>query len=79
MRPDRLALKKMLNDIPPSDMLLMENQTRELFARAVEMLKTGPETTAASHALDVRLPIAIWGIILNSTVDTERVPLLRFV
>lgn len=45
-------MKRVLDDVSPADVLLMEAQTREIFARAVEALKNGTGA-AAENALDV--------------------------
>jgi hypothetical protein len=52
LRPDRTALRNRLNEIPPSDVLLLEGQSRELFQRAVDAVKSG-KGVAPLHALDV--------------------------
>lgn len=54
-RPDRAALRRLLNDLGPDDVLHFEARTNELFARAVGTLKTG-SGAAPSNALDVCLP-----------------------
>ncbi|CAM1509292.1 Fc.00g030310.m01.CDS01 [Cosmosporella sp. VM-42] len=51
LRPDRPALRRVLNEISPSDALLLEGRTRELFARAIETVKVG-HGAAQLHALD---------------------------
>lgn len=53
LKPDRKALRTILNNIRPSDILLFEAQTQELFARAIAALKSG-HASAPSNALDVR-------------------------
>jgi hypothetical protein len=58
LKPDRAALRQLLHDISPSDMLMLESRTRELFARAIEALKDG-QHAAPKNSLDVnftRLP-----------------------
>ncbi|KAF4467117.1 hypothetical protein FALBO_6013 [Fusarium albosuccineum] len=51
LRPDRAVLRRLLNELSPSDVLLLEVRTRELFARAVATLKGG-HGLAQLHALD---------------------------
>jgi hypothetical protein len=51
LKPDRKALRTILNNIRPSDILLFEAQTQELFARAIAALKSG-HASAPSNALD---------------------------
>ncbi|CAG9944150.1 unnamed protein product [Clonostachys rosea f. rosea IK726] len=50
-RQDRAALRSILNEIPPDEILVLESRTRELFARAVETLKHGRGSSPA-NALD---------------------------
>lgn len=52
LRPDRPALRKLLDGMGPADMLAMEERTRELFARAVAAVKSG-QGVADLHALGV--------------------------
>ncbi|KPM41206.1 hypothetical protein AK830_g5334 [Neonectria ditissima] len=51
LRPDRAILRTVLSELTPSDVLLREDRTRELFARAVAILKAG-HGVAPLHALD---------------------------
>ncbi|KAH7320265.1 hypothetical protein B0I35DRAFT_408946 [Stachybotrys elegans] len=51
LRPDRTILRSILNEIPPSHVLLLEAQTQELFSRAVAAVKNG-SSLARLHALD---------------------------
>ncbi|TDZ24839.1 UPF0588 membrane protein [Colletotrichum orbiculare MAFF 240422] len=51
LRPDRAALRKILDGLGPADMLALEEDTRELFARAVAAVKSG-QGVADLHALD---------------------------
>ncbi|KOS22775.1 UPF0588 membrane protein [Escovopsis weberi] len=51
LRPDRAALRQILDGMRPGDVLLLEAQMRELFARAVAAVK-GAKGNAPSHALD---------------------------
>ncbi|KAK1448684.1 hypothetical protein CMEL01_07999 [Colletotrichum melonis] len=51
LRPDRPALKRILDGLGPADMLALEEHTRELFARAVTAMKSG-QGVADLHALD---------------------------
>lgn len=50
--PNRAALRDILGGLRPSEVVLLEGQTRELFGRAVKTVKGG-KGVAASHALDV--------------------------
>ncbi|QPH09831.1 hypothetical protein C2857_000854 [Epichloe festucae Fl1] len=51
LRPDRQSLRNLLNNIPPSDVLLFEGRTREIFSKAITAVKTG-QGLAPQHALD---------------------------
>ncbi|KAJ4142666.1 hypothetical protein NW754_010105 [Fusarium falciforme] len=51
LRPDRAALRRLLNELSPSDVLQFEVRTRELFARAIASVKGG-NSFAQLHALD---------------------------
>ncbi|KAK2753976.1 DUF1741 domain containing protein [Colletotrichum kahawae] len=51
LRPDRAALRRILDGLGPADMLALEEQTRELFSRAVGAVKSG-QGVADLHALD---------------------------
>ncbi|KAL2259292.1 hypothetical protein VTK26DRAFT_7095 [Humicola hyalothermophila] len=51
LRPDRPALRQILDEIGPNDLLHLEQQTRQLFARAIATLKN-PYGVADLHALD---------------------------
>lgn len=53
LRPDVAKLKETLGRMRPSDVLSRENQTRELFARAIVTLKES-RGLAQIHALEVR-------------------------
>lgn len=55
LRPERPALKRLLEELGPGDMLVLEEQTRELFAQCVEAIKGG-RGVAEGHALDVSFP-----------------------
>ncbi|KAF6817392.1 hypothetical protein CPLU01_13593 [Colletotrichum plurivorum] len=50
LRPDRPALRRLLDGLGPAAMLAMEERTRELFARAVAAVKSG-QGVADLHAL----------------------------
>ncbi|KAM0451672.1 hypothetical protein ACHAPV_009820 [Trichoderma viride] len=51
LRPDRPTLRKILNDIHPADLLLLEGRTRELFSQAIAAVKDG-KGSAPLYALD---------------------------
>ncbi|GJN75141.1 hypothetical protein VFPFJ_06687 [Purpureocillium lilacinum] len=51
LRPDRATLRTILSDLSPADVLHLEPQTRDLFARAIDAVKTG-QGRAPLHALD---------------------------
>ncbi|GAB0144029.1 hypothetical protein EsHS_00004524 [Epichloe bromicola] len=51
LRPDPQSLRNLLNDISPSDVLLFEGRTREIFSKAIAAVKTG-QGLAPQHALD---------------------------
>ncbi|UNI19775.1 hypothetical protein JDV02_005932 [Purpureocillium takamizusanense] len=51
LRPDRATLRTILADLSPTDVLHLEPQTRDLFARAIDTVKTG-QGRAPLHALD---------------------------
>ncbi|KAL2265841.1 hypothetical protein VTJ83DRAFT_6941 [Remersonia thermophila] len=51
LRPDRPSLREILDDIDPNELLQLEHQTRQLFARAVGALRN-PFGVADLHALD---------------------------
>ncbi|GKT66083.1 DUF1741 domain containing protein [Colletotrichum tofieldiae] len=51
LRPDRAALRRILDGLGPAGMLALEEHTRELFARAVAAVKSG-QGVADLHALD---------------------------
>src|SRR5690606_8071415 len=53
LRPDRLALKWILDELGPADILQLDGQTRDLFSRAVTAIKSG-RNGADVHALEVR-------------------------
>ncbi|KAG5977859.1 hypothetical protein E4U55_006482 [Claviceps digitariae] len=51
LRPDCRSLRKLLNDMSPSDVLLFEGRTREIFNKAIAAVKSG-QGLAPRHALD---------------------------
>ncbi|KAF4982807.1 hypothetical protein FZEAL_1659 [Fusarium zealandicum] len=51
LRPDRAVLRRLLDELRPSDVLLLEVRTRELFARAIATVKSG-HALMQLHALD---------------------------
>ncbi|KAK1963459.1 DUF1741-domain-containing protein [Colletotrichum sublineola] len=51
LRPDRAALRRILDGLGPAAILALEEHTRELFARAVAAVKSG-QGVADLHALD---------------------------
>ncbi|KAM0513139.1 hypothetical protein ACHAPE_008177 [Trichoderma viride] len=51
LRPDRPTLRKMLDEIHPGDLLLLEGRTRELFSQAIAAVKDG-KGSAPLYALD---------------------------
>ncbi|KAG6016991.1 hypothetical protein E4U54_008647 [Claviceps lovelessii] len=51
LRPDLQSLRKLLNDMSPSNVLLLEGRTREIFNKAIAAVKTG-QGLAPQHALD---------------------------
>ncbi|PTB70082.1 DUF1741-domain-containing protein [Trichoderma citrinoviride] len=51
LRPDRPTLRRILNDIHPADLLLLEERTRELFSQAIAAVKNG-KGLAPLYALD---------------------------
>ncbi|KAK1975438.1 hypothetical protein LZ30DRAFT_754117 [Colletotrichum cereale] len=51
LRPDRAALRQILDSLGPAAILALEEHTRELFARAVAAVKSG-QGVADLHALD---------------------------
>lgn len=59
LRPDRAALRRILDGLGPVDMLALEDHTRELFSRAVAAVKSG-QGVADLHALDVSLSNSLW-------------------
>lgn len=56
MRPDRPALKRILDGVKPGDLLHLEGQTRSLFSEAMTAAKTG-KNDADIHSLDVCPPL----------------------
>ncbi|KXH63483.1 hypothetical protein CNYM01_05437 [Colletotrichum nymphaeae SA-01] len=75
LRPDRPALKRILDGLGPADMLALEEHTRELFARAVTAMKSG-QGVADLHALDYAHPssdiiIVLAGIDYVDTIFTD--------
>ncbi|KAG5926118.1 hypothetical protein E4U42_003645 [Claviceps africana] len=55
LRPDLRSLRKMLDDMSPSDVLLFEGRTREIFNKAIAAVKNG-QGLAPQHALDSLSP-----------------------
>ena len=53
LRPDRPALKWILDELGPADILHLDVQTRDLFSRALEAIKIGRNASDV-HALEVR-------------------------
>ncbi|KAH6888714.1 hypothetical protein B0T10DRAFT_488799 [Thelonectria olida] len=51
LRPDRAVLRTILSQLSPTDVLLLEHRTRELFARSVATVRTG-QGVAPLHALE---------------------------
>ncbi|KAK1751055.1 hypothetical protein QBC47DRAFT_392134 [Echria macrotheca] len=51
LRPDRSSLRRILDEISPNDLLQLDLQTRQLFARAVAALRS-THGVADLHALD---------------------------
>ncbi|KAF5606236.1 UPF0588 membrane protein [Fusarium pseudocircinatum] len=51
LRPDRAALRRILNELSPSHVLSLDVRTQELFARDIAALK-GSHSLAQLHALD---------------------------
>lgn len=56
LKPDRVSLRHMLEELGPGDLLQLQHQSRELFSRAVASLKTA-QGEADVHALDVSLEV----------------------
>lgn len=52
LKPDRASLRRILDELSEADLLEMEEQTRELFARSVKTLR-GTGGTDRLNALDV--------------------------
>lgn len=52
LKPDLPALRRILDELGPGDLLHIELQTQELFARAVATLRTSQGLAAELHALD---------------------------
>ncbi|KAL8303163.1 hypothetical protein RB600_006868 [Gaeumannomyces tritici] len=52
LRPDRASLRLILDEMGPDELLEREEQTRELFARAVSALKRGTRGVVDVHALE---------------------------
>ncbi|KAL1856898.1 hypothetical protein VTK73DRAFT_8204 [Phialemonium thermophilum] len=52
LRPDHAALRDILNQLGPEDLLHLQHRTRELFSRAVAVLKITSHGSADLHALD---------------------------
>lgn len=55
LKPDPVTLRNILDGLGPGDLLQLELQTRELFARSVGVLRNTSRGDADLHALDVRL------------------------
>lgn len=53
LKPDRATLQRTLGDLSPDDLIALQAQTRQLFARAVACLRQGGGN-ASLHALEVR-------------------------
>ena len=53
LRPDRPRLERQLDRLTADDLLHLQNETQQLFVRAIDQVKTG-KSPAADHALDVR-------------------------
>ncbi|RDW82207.1 DUF1741-domain-containing protein [Coleophoma cylindrospora] len=51
LKPDKATLQQILNDLSPDDLLQLQEQTRELFTRAVGCIKAG-SAPADGNALD---------------------------
>ncbi|RDW62864.1 DUF1741-domain-containing protein [Coleophoma crateriformis] len=51
LKPDKATLQQILNDLSPDDLLHLQQQTRELFTRAVGCIKAG-SAPADGNALD---------------------------
>ncbi|EGU82933.1 hypothetical protein FOXB_06486 [Fusarium oxysporum f. sp. conglutinans Fo5176] len=51
LRPDRAALRRILNELSPSHVLSLDVRTQELFARGIAALK-GSHSLAQLHSLD---------------------------
>ncbi|KAJ9149245.1 DUF1741-domain-containing protein [Pleurostoma richardsiae] len=51
LKPDRASLRRILDALPPGDLLHLEPQTRQLFARSVAALRDS-QGAADLHALD---------------------------
>ena len=66
LRPDKASLKRMLDQIPPSEILELEEETRELFRRAVAALKS-PHERAHGNALDVCGSASCHNLVRQST------------
>lgn len=54
LRPDRTSLRRILDELGPEELLEREDETRELFARAIAAMKRGSKGIADIHALEVR-------------------------
>ncbi|PSR78533.1 hypothetical protein BD289DRAFT_485987, partial [Coniella lustricola] len=50
LKPDRASLRRILDELTPGDLLHFEEQTRELFARAVKTLKKAHAAGAGAGA-----------------------------
>ncbi|KAI7918329.1 hypothetical protein M0657_007395 [Pyricularia oryzae] len=52
LRPDRTSLRRILDELGPEELLEREDETRELFARAIAAMKRGSKGIADIHALE---------------------------
>lgn len=75
--PNRAALRTLLREMRPADVVLLDIQTRELFARGVATVKRG-KGAAVAHALDVRslMPPGVEQALKEPDPDSQRVPLV---
>jgi len=53
LRPDKARLEERLEGLNADDLLHLQDETQELFVRAINRIKAG-RSPAADHALDVR-------------------------
>ncbi|GAB0136246.1 hypothetical protein EsDP_00004556 [Epichloe bromicola] len=68
LRPDPQSLRNLLNDISPSDVLLFEGRTREIFSKAIAAVKTG-QGLAPQHALDNPYQIRLKDFVNEATIQ----------